>query len=87
MTPTIRRRYTLGLPNGRALELGSRTLVMGVLNVTPDSFSDGGRFGDASRAVDAALAMGRTSSTSAASPRDRARRRWMRLSSWRAWCP
>jgi dihydropteroate synthase len=28
----------------RALRLGERTLVMGVLNVTPDSFSDGGRF-------------------------------------------
>lgn len=28
----------------RALALGKRTLVMGVLNVTPDSFSDGGRF-------------------------------------------
>ena len=31
--------------------------VMGILNVTPDSFSDGGRFMDASRAVDRALAM------------------------------
>ena len=31
------------LPNG-ALPLGERTLVMGVLNVTPDSFSDGGQF-------------------------------------------
>ncbi len=28
----------------RALPLGARTLVMGVLNVTPDSFSDGGKF-------------------------------------------
>src|SRR2546430_11690707 len=26
----------------RALELGKRTLVMGIVNVTPDSFSDGG---------------------------------------------
>ncbi len=32
------------LAHGRKLELGSRCLVMGVLNVTPDSFSDGGRF-------------------------------------------
>ncbi len=32
-------------PHGRRLpEIGRRTLVMGVLNVTPDSFSDGGRF-------------------------------------------
>ena len=28
----------------RSIELGKRTLVMGVLNVTPDSFSDGGQF-------------------------------------------
>lgn len=28
----------------RSLELGPRTLVMGILNVTPDSFSDGGKF-------------------------------------------
>jgi dihydropteroate synthase len=34
-----------------------RTLIMGVLNVTPDSFSDGGRFFDASRAVEHALRM------------------------------
>ena len=33
-------------------ELGRRTLIMGVLNVTPDSFSDGGRYAD----LDAALA-------------------------------
>jgi dihydropteroate synthase len=32
-------------------------LVMGVLNVTPDSFSDGGRYGDVERAVDHALRM------------------------------
>jgi dihydropteroate synthase len=57
MIPTPRRRYTLSLAGGRTLELGSRTLVMGVLNVTPDSFSDGGRHDDVSRAVDAALAM------------------------------
>ncbi len=30
----------------RVLELGRRTLVMGVVNITPDSFSDGGRFFD-----------------------------------------
>src|SRR5947208_4223804 len=29
---------------GRDLPLGSRCLVMGIVNVTPDSFSDGGRF-------------------------------------------
>jgi len=35
----------------RALPLGPRTLVMGIVNVTPDSFSDGGMFDDAQAAV------------------------------------
>lgn len=35
------------------------TSVMGILNVTPDSFSDGGRFADAATAVEAGLAMRR----------------------------
>jgi dihydropteroate synthase len=39
------------------LVLGERTLVMGVLNVTPDSFSDGGKFFALEKAVAAALAM------------------------------
>jgi dihydropteroate synthase len=39
------------------VELGGRTLVVGVLNVTPDSFSDGGRFADAEAAVAAGLAL------------------------------
>lgn len=52
-----RRAYTLPLPARAALELGARTLVMGVLNVTPDSFSDGGRFDDVDRAVAAGLRM------------------------------
>jgi dihydropteroate synthase len=38
-------------------ELGRRPLVMGVLNVTPDSFSDGGRFLDPARAVEQAHRM------------------------------
>jgi dihydropteroate synthase len=41
----------------RKLELGRRTLVMGIVNVTPDSFSDGGRFLSPSDAVDQALGM------------------------------
>ena len=36
----------------RQVDLGPRTLVMGVVNVTPDSFSDGGRFFDAAHAID-----------------------------------
>jgi dihydropteroate synthase len=35
----------------RELALGERTLVMGIVNVTPDSFSDGGMFDDAESAV------------------------------------
>jgi len=35
----------------RSLQLGERTLVMGVVNVTPDSFSDGGQFLDPQRAI------------------------------------
>lgn len=41
----------------RVLELGDRTLVMGILNVTPDSFSDGGKFLARDRAVAHALKM------------------------------
>jgi dihydropteroate synthase len=40
-----------------ALDYGERTLVMGVLNVTPDSFSDGGRFFDHEAAVEQAIRM------------------------------
>jgi len=36
----------------RALELGKRTLIMGVVNVTPDSFSDGGQFLDRDKAIE-----------------------------------
>jgi dihydropteroate synthase len=36
----------------RSLGYGGRTLVMGVLNLTPDSFSDGGRFFDRARALE-----------------------------------
>ncbi len=39
----------------RALDLGTRTLIMGVVNVTPDSFSDGGRFFEPQAAVAHAL--------------------------------
>jgi dihydropteroate synthase len=36
---------------GRALPIGERTLIMGILNVTPDSFSDGGQFFDVDKAL------------------------------------
>ena len=43
MSMAARKHFTINA-RGRLLELGSRTLIMGVLNVTPDSFSDGGRY-------------------------------------------
>lgn len=39
------------LAHGRAMELGPRAVVMGVLNVTPDSFSDGGKHDGTSAAL------------------------------------
>jgi|Deesub1362A_J573_1020465.scaffolds.fasta_scaffold00112_75 dihydropteroate synthase len=42
---------------GKLLPLGERTLVMGILNVTPDSFSDGGRYVDPESALERARAM------------------------------
>jgi dihydropteroate synthase len=39
------------LAHGRSLTLGPRAVVMGVVNVTPDSFSDGGRFYDPALAL------------------------------------
>jgi dihydropteroate synthase len=53
-----RKKFRLRLPS-RTLVLGERTLVMGVLNVTPDSFSDGGLYFDADAAVARALEMER----------------------------
>lgn len=41
----------------RALQLGKRTLIMGVVNVTPDSFSDGGLYLDPDRAVEYGLGL------------------------------
>jgi dihydropteroate synthase len=49
-----RKRFRLRLPS-RTLILGERTLVMGVLNITPDSFSDGGAFLDSGDAIAHAL--------------------------------
>lgn len=48
-----KRVYEFG--SGARLELGRRTLIMGILNATPDSFSDGGRYTN----VDTALAHAR----------------------------
>src|SRR5258705_12635375 len=53
-----RRNFRLELPS-RTLVLGQRTLLMGVLNVTPDSFSDGGKSLDTQHAIEHALEMER----------------------------
>ena len=49
-----RKRFKLHLAS-RALLLGERTLIMGVLNITPDSFSDGGAYLDSGAAIARAL--------------------------------
>src|ERR1700691_3412270 len=52
--PTFRRPRSLRLKDGRVIRFPA---VMGILNVTTDSFYDGGRFLDPDRAVAHALAM------------------------------
>ncbi len=47
----FKRTITAWKLRSRTLELGRRTLVLGVVNITPDSFSDGGRFLDPEAAV------------------------------------
>ena len=53
----VTRSPDLSLPGDRTLPLSARTHIMAILNVTPDSFSDGGRFFDAETAVKHAIAM------------------------------
>jgi len=53
----MRRPFNLKLRSGATLELGTRTLIVGVLNITPDSFSDGGQNFELTRAIDRALQM------------------------------
>ena len=45
--------------NGHVLDLGRRTHIMGVLNVTPDSFSDGGHFFETDRAIEHGIQLAR----------------------------
>ncbi len=53
--PLARRRcFSLRL-GARVLELGERTAIMGIVNVTPDSFSDGGTFFDPRAAIEHGL--------------------------------
>jgi dihydropteroate synthase len=57
VTNAFARSLTHWRLRSRTLELGRRTLIMGVVNITPDSFSDGGRFFDPRAAVTHALAL------------------------------
>ena len=52
----MRPRYSWRL-RSRSLELGARTLILGIVNVTPDSFSDGGRYFAPGDAVNHALGL------------------------------
>lgn len=53
----MRKLFDIDLKDNRTLALGRRTVVVGVLNITPDSFSDGGVNFDAERAIDNGLRM------------------------------
>lgn len=53
----MRKAFVIKLRDGSSISLGERTIVVGVLNVTPDSFSDGGRTFEPARAIDCALEM------------------------------
>ncbi|WP_331374448.1 dihydropteroate synthase [Sinorhizobium chiapasense] len=55
MTNTPFQASRWKLAHGRSLELGPRGVLMAIINITPDSFSDGGRFIDAAAAVSAGL--------------------------------
>lgn len=49
--------WQMPLPGGETLFLGADTAIMGILNVTPDSFSDGGSYADTAQAVSHAKQM------------------------------
>ncbi len=50
----VRKKYLLQIKN-KAYQLGTRTWLMGVVNITPDSFSDGGLYFDKEKAVQRGL--------------------------------
>ncbi len=55
MASAIKARWQVG--HGRYLDLDAKSVLMGILNVTPDSFSDGGEFGSPERAIEQARRM------------------------------
>jgi dihydropteroate synthase len=53
----MRKQFVIKLRDGSLISAGEQTLIIGVLNVTPDSFSDGGLTFESSRAIERALEM------------------------------
>jgi len=56
LTGFNRKEYRLSWP-GHSLDLGKRTCIMGVLNMTPDSFSDGGRYFNKDKAIERGISL------------------------------
>lgn len=50
-------QFTMKLPRGKTLEFGHKTHIMGILNITPDSFSDSGQYYEEEKAFARALEM------------------------------
>jgi dihydropteroate synthase len=48
---------SIPLPGGRSIDLSNGPVIMGIINATPDSFSDGGEYLEPSRAIDRAFEM------------------------------
>lgn len=57
MNASLNGSYRLTCPGGRTLRLAGAPVLMGILNVTPDSFSDGGRFFEPAQAIAHGLQM------------------------------
>ena len=55
--PVTTEKQIIWSCRGREIVCGQKTLIMGILNVTPDSFSDGGKFIDPEQAVERGLQM------------------------------
>jgi len=58
LTMNLRPEFEIKV-GGRAVMTGARTFIMGVLNITPDSFSDGGRYFDPVRAIQRGVELAR----------------------------
>lgn len=57
LTALEKEEQVIQLPHEKSLKLGEKTLIMGILNITPDSFSDGGQYIHPDQAVERAREM------------------------------